>query len=333
MLCLRGLARHLRGEADPWVSTAQHPFGAALHDAVRRSGEDEKNAWLRRIFTCPDAKDPKAKPESWNESLFNHDKDGQKVTLDLSVWRPDCVQVFLNNQPRTEPADLDALADRIEGKQPPPPLQPTLDLLVREPATGQFTSVTEKPSLLPVKEGDELQLRVRLDQPAYVCLAWLDQQGRPFPMFPWTWAKADWNELVLFDERSEVAVPEHLTSTGHSDLSVNGPPGVETLVLMVSRQQPAAEVPKNLGKWLAGLAVPKGLPTMPQPFRQTYPRRQPGTPAPATEKGPMPLRHSDPLRALHDALGQRLAEHFDQTLTYSFPNAGPPPKAGKGVNK
>lgn len=198
-----------------------------------------------------------------------------------------------------------------------------LDLLKREPTTGQFTSVTDKPSLLPIWEGDELQLRVRLNRPACVCLAWVDQKGKPFPMYPWTWDRVNWSEVIIHEERMAVDVPATLTRDGHSALSVNGPPGVETLVLLVSARRPAVSVLSELPKQLSGLPVPEGLPELSRPFGRTFGRAQSDLPSIPTDCGPV-LRPSErSLAALHEAVAQRLASHFDQTLTFSFPNAGP----------
>jgi hypothetical protein len=198
-----------------------------------------------------------------------------------------------------------------------------LDLLKREPTTGRFTSVTDKPVLLPIWEGDELQLRVRLNRLAYVCLAWVDQKGKPFPMYPWTWEKVDWNEVIIHEERTAVDVPATLMFGGHSALSVNGPPGVETLVLLVSAQRPAVSVLSELPKQLSGLPVPEGLPEVSRPFCRTFVRAQSDSLTIPTDCGPG-LRPSErSLAALHEAVAQRLASHFDQTVTFSFPNAGP----------
>lgn len=198
-----------------------------------------------------------------------------------------------------------------------------LDLLKRERTTGQFISVTDKPALLPIWEGDELQLRVRLNRPAYVCLAWVDQKGKPFPMYPWTWDRVDWSEVIIHEERMAVDVPATLTRDGHSALSVNGPPGVETLVLLVSAQRPAVSVLSELPKQLSGLPVPEGLPEPPRPYGRTFARAQSTSRAVSSDRGPE-LRPSErALAGLHEAIAQRLASHFDQTVTFSFPNAGP----------
>jgi hypothetical protein len=283
--------RWLRDGEDPTPGPAK-AVGVAIWRQISAPGEE---ALRRAVFARIREVVPDAPCESWNEELFG-------------AWFYE-----LAEQAR-------GLTVHGAGTSP---LVAAVDLLVRNSGQDRFISVFDKPSLLPVRQGDELQLCVRLHRPAYICMVWVDQNGKPFPMHPWNWAKADWNHAIVQKEEQAISVPDSLTSTGRSRLSVNGAPGVETLVVMVDRQPPTDAVLKNLPNWLSRCSVPRGDLGLRLPFSRTFPRSESRGYRASVGRGPLVLVQEDPLADLHDALGQCLAEHFDETVTFSFANGGP----------
>jgi len=223
----RELNRWLKGEVPP-TGELVRLIARAVWDLIHSPGRRE----LRNtVFAAIRELAPET-PAEWNKTLF----------VAWLVEQAEDVRARLPHKPRKK-------------RQPAPqesssvPLTATLELLVRDPATGHFTSAAEKPSLLPVKQGDEVQLRAHLSRLAYVCLAWVDQQGQAFSMYPWP--EPDWKGTPLFQLRQEATVPERLSSVGHSDLIATGPPGVETLVLMASLEVPSKDTLKGVREQLS----------------------------------------------------------------------------------
>jgi hypothetical protein len=88
----------------------------------------------------------------------------------------------------------------------------------------------EQPGTLPVLPGELVHLEARLNRPAYAYLLWLDGQGRVASLYPWRDRK--------FGSRPvrEVALAEvHSPAELSKGWPQNGPSGLETALLLVSR--------------------------------------------------------------------------------------------------
>jgi hypothetical protein len=304
-------------------------YAASLYDLViRGKAKGGGKNWLQKMFW-----DPKHEIEHpLPTTLFRHQKHGERFFVGLGAdWDHANVKVCLDSEKPLAPAEYGPLADLVERwdaspEAEPPPLTATLDLLVRDPATGLFTKVSEKPSLLPVKHRDELQLHVQLNQPSYSCLAWVDRRGEPFPAYPWDWTKirekANWQLPVKFEERIEVRVPELGEAPGHI-LSVKDEVGLETIVLMVTREdRPSDDVVKRLPEMLRVRHMSALLPNLTGVVRSEFTRRRNSEPAALRLRGPVAIQRADPIRALHQKLGSSLVEEFDQVVILSFSNGG-----------
>jgi hypothetical protein len=82
---------------------------------------------------------------------------------------------------------------------------------------------------LPVRTGEYVHVEVWVNQPAYLYLLWLDSQGHVDPLYPW---ERDFKKLG-----EAVTAREHLhfpsKANGWQDL--NGPSGLETVILLARR--------------------------------------------------------------------------------------------------
>ena len=68
---------------------------------------------------------------------------------------------------------------------PQPPLDGKLVVIVRPPGQRIESVPVETPGALPVRAGGIMSLEVRLNQPAYTYLVWLDCEGQVLPLYPW----------------------------------------------------------------------------------------------------------------------------------------------------
>jgi hypothetical protein len=130
-----------------------------------------------------------------------------------------------------------------------PTLQPvagalSADLTVRvwTPANQQQRGKTPKrgwsvedPQTLPVRLGEQVQVKARLNQPAYPYILWLDGQGRVASLYPW---KSHHFEQPRGDEHKR----DTIQSPGALDEGwpMQGPAGLET-VLLLARRTPLPE--------------------------------------------------------------------------------------------
>ena len=110
------------------------------------------------------------------------------------------------------------------------PLSGDLTLKVWSPGTGGKRGLrVEEPGALPVRRGELVHLEVRVNQPAYLYLLWLDSQGRVDPLYPWA---RDFRTPSVAD-----ASRAHLDYPPEADqgLPVQGPSGLETSLLLARR--------------------------------------------------------------------------------------------------
>lgn len=305
---------------------------AALYEVVIRSkAKSGGKSWIQKMFT-----DPKNTAEQPLPSmLFRHSRTGGRFCVRLGPhWDQTKVAMTLDGKPLST-ADYPELARHLanwdagsESESSLAPLTARLELLVRNPATGKFTSASDEPSLLPVKDRDELQIRTDLSRSAYICLIWLDQHGQPFPMYPWNWRRGDWSKSPAFQLSNKVTVPEELSPAGHSDLIVSGPPGVETLILLASLEIPTAGTLRGLAGLLC-IAPPSIKPEELKGPAISMRVKSPASPKKGSAtRTPMVRDCKDPVEALHAALAEPLLNNgFDCVTLLTFANAGPASRA------
>lgn len=65
------------------------------------------------------------------------------------------------------------------------PLTADLHVVVRSPQSASESKLITDPGAVPVHSGDMMSLQVNLNQPAYVCLIWIDASGKVIPLYPW----------------------------------------------------------------------------------------------------------------------------------------------------
>ncbi|HRZ35713.1 MAG TPA: hypothetical protein P5534_05040 [Candidatus Paceibacterota bacterium] len=299
VLCLRTLGRWLRGDRARFSLTRRHPFGSALYEAARRGAEDRKNAWLRRMFTQPADKRTSADAEAaeYHAILLDHRKAEQQVSLDPMTWAGADMQVVVNDRLVEDAEELDRLADRIEQNlAPPSPLSVVLDVLVRNRVTGDFISITEQPTVVPVLEGDELQLVAKANQAAFMCLVWVDQNGTPIPMHPWDWRNAVWSPRPKWVATTELRIPPALTAGRRSELSVTGRAGMETIILLVNLKVPSKQALQDLPVLLQHQVVDTGNTQLGWPARSTFHRMMLKPGPRAEQRSPAVGRPDDPVQ-------------------------------------
>ncbi|MDA1012832.1 MAG: serine/threonine-protein kinase [Planctomycetota bacterium] len=191
----------------------------------------------------------------------------------------------------------------------PPPAPPTSDPNVTLDVTRAFFSPTngervsqtfsEATDEFSIELGNDVQIKAKLDRPAYVYVLWIEADGSVTPMYPWQNFK--WDQRPADKLVTEITLPDD-----RSGWEVGGPPGIETIVLF-ARDEPLPRdfhAEQELGKF----------PSIPLP--ETLKRRGPRNPD-----------QPRPLRVIDDATRQRVFEdslrsEFPYIKSISFPNLG-----------
>lgn len=188
----------------------------------------------------------------------------------------------------------------------------TVDIRVyRADAPGRWLSLHEE-ATRPLRPGDRLQVRVELSRPSYVYVAWIDADGVPAPVYPWT--PGDWSARPAVENPIDrLRLPDDADQGWRND----GKEGMETIVLMardaplpddVDLEQLLSGFPKQEMQdpralvWLEGGAVVTGGDRAPQFFD--------------------PKRIDDPVLQSQRLIAERLKPHFDLIRAVSFANQG-----------
>ena len=96
---------------------------------------------------------------------------------------------------------------------------------------------------MPVRNGEQIHLEARLNQPACIYLIWIDGQGVVDPLYPWD---RSFQSMPAHQPVQDV----HSPVQGDSGWPVNGPSGLETALLLVRRTPlpPETDLAAMIGK-------------------------------------------------------------------------------------
>jgi transcriptional regulator with XRE-family HTH domain len=172
-----------------------------------------------------------------------------------------------------------------------------------------------------LRNGDRVQIRLNLNQPAYVFIAWVDQNGTPWPMYPGLFSNS--NEMHDWRPVKTITVPEVADGNCPGNVQIEGPAGLETIVAMLSQERPSPIVTASLRSVLTmpatlNLACEVTVPVISR-FRNSSVSRQ----ASASSRYPVFAKEPSAVRAFQQGIWQRLQRHFQEVWVCTFANAGP----------
>jgi hypothetical protein len=137
--------------------------------------------------------------------------------------------------------------------QAPTPLDGKLVVIVRPPERAIEPLPVEQPDALPVRAGGIMSLEVRLNQPAYAYLVWLDCEGQVLPLYPWNPESLDLKDIHQPPPTRQAAKLVYSPLLG-GGWTFGKQGGVET-VLLLARRTPL-DGKTQLGSLLAPLPRP-----------------------------------------------------------------------------
>lgn len=114
------------------------------------------------------------------------------------------------------------------------PLAGNLDVMVLRPDRIGWTrrSIFEE-GAVPVSAVDRLCIDVRLNQPAFVYLLWINSEGVAEPVYPWKPGR--WDERPSKEQRTTVLkLPD---ADPHVGWPIRGPAGLETVVVLAREER------------------------------------------------------------------------------------------------
>jgi hypothetical protein len=109
----------------------------------------------------------------------------------------------------------------------PETLAGDLQVRVENRAGTAFASIDE-PSILPVRDGDRIQIEASLNAPAYMYLVWIDGAGQPTQLYPY-------NEIDHREEGSEASEAARSPADPNYGWTVGGAGGEEAILLLARR--------------------------------------------------------------------------------------------------
>lgn len=198
------------------------------------------------------------------------------------------------------------------------PLKAGMDLLVWDPEhSGRQGVSATAPQALPLRGGDQVRLCLRLNQPAYIYLLWLNADGSILPVYPWRHGK--WHQSPPRESPQRyLTLPEELDHGWTMQVDRDG---LESLLLLVRRSPLPREV--NLRDLLAQVSQPLPANTSAATWFQD------GMPLPVSQQpDTATLRPPDlgnlagvqaPLLDMHRRLAEVLRPHFELIRGVSFP--------------
>jgi hypothetical protein len=167
---------------------------------------------------------------------------------------------------------------------------------------------------LPLKVGDRVRIEAQLNRTAYMYVILIGTAGEVQPIYPWQ--KGHWDQRPAEQSRTHLQLPEEKTPAGEEGgwEVAPGPPGMETLVLLVRETPLPLEV--ELDKLLSGLPPqrPQG-PRMVVWFENGKVVRHEGE---RTFASFDPRRLDDPVLQTQALLQHRLQPHFAYIRVVSF---------------
>jgi hypothetical protein len=122
-----------------------------------------------------------------------------------------------------------------------------------QPLSGELTVLVWAPDkrglpvqewgALPVRNKEQIQVGVRLNQPAHAYLLWIDSEGVTTPLYPWNQGThIDWKTLVappVVGPQAVVQSPGEMAK----GWKVRGKSGLDTILLLARQEPLPADVP------------------------------------------------------------------------------------------
>jgi serine/threonine protein kinase len=215
---------------------------------------------------------------------------------------------------RTSPTSPEEPTTESDMGQPPAPVSLEGEITVtiwNEEVPGRRWLSIDEEDAVPVRRGDHLRIKAELKPRAYAYVVWIDTQGQAIPMYPWVdfdWSKRPDGELPV----TEVMLPNDVEG-----FSMKGPPGTETLMLLVSHVPLSREV--DMAQLLDALP-PLRIEGVDSPLWFTngeFTGRSGGPRGP--KKAPEII--DDPLLRAQPEIQEKLRDYFSLNRTVYFPNA------------
>ncbi len=206
----------------------------------------------------------------------------------------------------------------------PQPLCGVLDLFVWDPEDPLRQGVSvDDARAVPLRRGDRLRLSVRLNQPAYIYLVWLDTRAGVLPVFPWEggqWERRPPEETA----RTVLTLP---TQQEAGWLMQTHQDGMESVLLLVRRSP--LDSPFDLQSLLGPIAHGQ-LPRRASVawFQDGLPRGGASSVAGRQDRDPQlggTVGISDPLLRVQREMADVLRPHFELVLSASLPVADDSP--------
>lgn len=220
------------------------------------------------------------------------------------------------NAPNAIPADVASTGTASSTPASAPPYQAAVNVRTwSEQNPARRGKWLHDPDVLPLHTDEAIRVEASIDPPGFAYLAWIDTRGNASPLYPWQ--PGDWSSRPTNEKpTSRISLPD----TADSGWPLEGPAGMETLVLLV-RSEPLPQT-VDMQQLLAGLSA------TPLADQRAFLWFDDGKVPSGPDRGPRfheLKKLDDPLQKLQKTLRERSSPHFPVMRSVSFANAGAQP--------
>jgi hypothetical protein len=207
-------------------------------------------------------------------------------------------------------------------------LDAALDVLLWDERERRHVSLAE-PGVLPLRPGARLQFQVRLSRPGFMYLVWINTEGEVQPLYPWQ--GGCWDGYSAAGAVERLFLPPPGPDGTYRPLTLTGPSGVETLVLLAHADALPESVVRKLSGRLSGLGRPGTVGDLADPARGYWFSCREEECAAGTRlavvSDPRGLAFGgtavrDPIFQIHSLLRDRLGDRVGLIRAISFANLG-----------
>jgi serine/threonine protein kinase len=210
----------------------------------------------------------------------------------------------------------------------PGPLIGAIDVRIWHPDNPrrQHLSLSD-PGAMPLQHGDQIRIEAVVNRPAYLYIIWIDSEGVPQPVYPWKpgeWGRPAGPEKPVDHLQLPEVADGVVKGWNVKGWKVQGPPGMETLILLARESPLPAEV--DLRELFSGL--PRQAVQEPRAlvwFADWKLVRREDEHKDEHVRGPQffdPQAIEDPVLQTETLLRQRLSRYFAMMRAVSFANRG-----------
>jgi uncharacterized protein DUF4384 len=292
-------------------------LAAQLRDCLDNSHPSRERSKFQSYIFGTDPHDPKQC--RLEQMLEVRQESGAFVArIKTDNLSAESVEILWNHKRLETESELVSLLEAIGFPFKSNDLSISVDIRIWDEHIIRQNLSTNDPGSLPLLTGDQIKINMKLNRPAHIYVVWITSSGLVQPLYPWEPGK--WENCHFSQPLDHLTLPPSTTSQNNDKWGIDGPAGVETLVLMVNEKPLSDTSLVRLPSVFAELPVRTAMADKHTPFsfvcRNTQNVHQERL---VFDSEPI----TNPLDKFHEVLQDRLSSRCSLVQAVSFANQGP----------